>query len=70
MLFHTFSSQKERRNFGGSCFVEFQYCTLSGDKTLNTIVNEVNHWNNSSLYLHGDDMNEFLNSYKEIFTNG
>lgn len=26
MLFHTFHSQEERRKFGGSYFIEFQYC--------------------------------------------
>ncbi len=28
MLFHIFNSQKERREFGGSDFIEMQYCKL------------------------------------------
>ena len=28
MLFHTFSSQEERRKYGGSAFIEIQYCKL------------------------------------------
>ncbi len=28
MLFHTFNSQEERRAFGGSMFIELQFCKL------------------------------------------
>ena len=28
MLFHTFNTQEERRKFGGSDFIEMQYCRL------------------------------------------
>lgn len=72
MLFHYFKSQDERRKFGGSCFLEFQYCTLNKDADLKEIVSvdTIKHWYNSSLYLHGDDMDEFWDLYKEIFLNG
>ena len=28
MLFHTFKSQEERRKFGGSAFIEIQFCNM------------------------------------------
>lgn len=72
MIFHTFTSQSERRKYGGSCFIEFQYCTMPKDTELKQIVSikNVEHWKNDSLYLHGDDMNEFWYAYSKIFLNG
>lgn len=72
MLFHAFASQDERRKFGGSCYIELQYCTLSRDTKLKNIVSidTVEHWKNDSLYLHGNDMNEFWSLYNKIFSNG
>ena len=29
MLFHVFNSQEERRAYGGSAFIEIQFCKLS-----------------------------------------
>lgn len=31
MLFHTFRAQEERRRFGGTDFMEMQYCKLPLD---------------------------------------
>lgn len=38
MLFHTFRSQEERRKFGGSYFIEVQYCKLAQDSEITKIV--------------------------------
>ena len=37
MLFHTFRSQEEREAFGGSYFIEFQYCRLPSHSTIEDI---------------------------------
>lgn len=72
MLFHAFSSQEERRNYGGSDFIEIQYCRMPEDTEIKQIVSvdAVEHWKNDSLYIFGDDMNAFISRYGEIFTGG
>lgn len=72
MLFHTFASQDERRKFGGSDFVELQLCKLNRGTELEKIVsNEViPHWKNDSLYVYGDDLEEFHAIYSRIFKDG
>lgn len=72
MLFHMFKSQEKRRNFGGSDFIEIQYCKLSESTKLEKIVsvNAVSNWKNDSLYVSGDDMNLFYKQYKDIITEG
>ena len=72
MLFQTFLSQEERRGFGGSYFIEIQYCRLPRGTALRTIVSvdSIKHWENDSLYIYGDDDNEFVSHYGEIFTGG
>lgn len=72
MLFHTFYTQEERRKFGGSDFIELQYCRLEQDSNIKKIVsvNAIEHWKNDSLYIFGDDINEFLLHYDKIFNGG
>ena len=72
MLFHMFKSQEERRNFGGSDFIEIQHCKLPESTKLEKIISvkEVSHWENDSLYVSGDDMNLFYEQYKDIITGG
>lgn len=72
LLFHTFSSQEERRKFGCSYFIELQYCRLALGTEIEKIVsvNEIEHWKNDSLYIHGNDDNKFASHYGEIFTGG
>lgn len=72
LLFHTFSSQEERRNFGGSDFIEIQYCKLPQESKLEKIVSvdAVSHWKNDSLYVSGDDMEEFYQHYGTVITGG
>lgn len=70
MLFHVFSSQEERRDFGGSLFIEIQFCKLSkGVKTKKIVaVNSIENWQNDSLYI--SDENTFFREYGKIFDCG
>lgn len=72
MLFHMFSSHQERRNFGGSDFIELQYCKLPQGLKIKEIVSvdKITHWKNDSLYVSGDDVNLFYESYSNIITGG
>ena len=72
VLFHTFHSQEERKAFGGSYFIEFQYCRLPSNSTIEEIisVDSIHSWGDDSLYVYGDDDNQFSASYDAIFSNG
>jgi len=72
LLFLTFNSQEERREFGGSDFIELQYCRLPPRTELKEIVSvdAVRHWENDSLYIYGDDMDMFYSTYGAIITGG
>ena len=72
LLFHTFRSQEEREAFGGSYFIEFQYCRLPSHSTIEEIisVDSIHFGSDDSLYVYGDDDNSFSASYDAIFSNG
>lgn len=72
MLFYTFSSQEERREFGGSYFIEMQYCKFAEGTEIQKLVSvdAIEHWKNDSLYIYGDDVNTFMELYSDIFTGG
>ena len=72
LLFHTFSSQEERRKFGGSDFFEIQFCRMPPKTEVGiiTAVDSVNHWFDDSLYVSGDDDSAFLQEYDGIFDCG
>ena len=74
MLFHSFVSQDERREFGGGDFLEFAFCKSDRNTPIEALVSNDAvaplYWSNSSLYLCGDDWNEFCDAYGEIVTNG
>lgn len=71
-LFHTFHSQAERKAFGGSDFIEIQYCRLPEKTSLRDIVSidAIKHWKDDSLYVCGDDMDLFYQHYGDIITGG
>ncbi len=73
LLFHSFASQTERREFGGGDFLEFAFCKLNRDMPIEELVSNDAvaslHWSSSSLYLCGDDWNEFCDAYGHIITN-
>ena len=72
MLFHIFQSQAERINFGGSDFIEIQYCRLPPGTEIHKIVSveSIEHWKNDSLYIFGDDMDVFYQHYGSIIADG
>ncbi len=69
-MFYTFNSQKERRSFGGSCFLEFQFCRLPNGTDIKEIlsVDNIRHWFDDSLYVQDDDA--FYKEYSSIFDCG
>ena len=68
MLFHSFESQEERRNYGGSYFIEIQFCDMPFQSEINDF--NFQNWRNDSLYVYGDDDNVFYNEYKHYFDCG
>ena len=70
MVFHMFASQEERRSFGGSAFIEIQFCKIPHGAKVKKIVavNSINHWQNDSLYI--DDEDTFYQEYGNIFNCG
>ena len=72
MIFHSFANQEERRNFGGTAFMELQYCTLRPETEIKKIVGVGAHgnWMDSSLYIYLDDIECFCSNYGDIFYGG
>ena len=72
MLFHSFNNQDERRAFGGSDFLELQFCKIKKGTNIKSIVATRNivDWCNDSLYVSGDDTDVFYKHYKDVFKNG
>lgn len=67
-MFLKFQSQEERRQYGGSCFIELQFCRSSATEALEDILKRYAHWENDSLYVHGDE--PLYTVYSSIFGNG
>jgi hypothetical protein len=72
IMFHSFENQAERRAYGGSAFIEFQYCKVKNGTPEKKIVsvNSVRHWQDDSLYVYIDDIENFLHYYGPFFING
>lgn len=72
MKFYLFNSQQERRNFGGSCFIEIQFCTMDMGADIKEIVaiHNINNWKNDSLYIHDEDINDFYKEYSNFLDCG
>lgn len=70
MLFHKFGSQAERRAYGGSAFLEMQFCRMLADTDLKCLVSVDNiiNWLDDSLYI--SDENLFYEQYSRIFDCG
>lgn len=64
-----FLSQAERRQLGGSDFLEIQFCRLPRTAKLESIVpvDSIKYWRDDSLYVSGDDAERFLQEYAGIF---
>ncbi len=69
-MFLKFETQEERRAYGGSAFIEIQYCPLPGGTPDNRIVSAdlIAHWDIASLYVSCDDASAFFNAYREILS--
>ena len=68
MLFYGFSSQEERRTFGGSCFAELAFCKGVGDTLFKT--ENLPFWKNDSLYIPDMEQGPFWLAYKDIVGEG
>lgn len=71
-MFHSFENQAERQAYGGSAFLELQYCKMENGTAEKKLVSvrSLRHWQDDSLYLHADDLAAFLQSYRSVFSNG
>ena len=67
-MFLSFESQDERSKYGGSCFIELQFCLLPTSATLKDILNNYESWRDDSIYVHGDS--PIYTEYKDVFGNG
>lgn len=63
-----FKSQEERKEYGGTCFIELQLCMLPKGTSVNRILRSHDYWRDDSLYVHGDS--PFYSTYKDIFGAG
>ncbi|MCH5153572.1 MAG: hypothetical protein J1F71_00015 [Clostridiales bacterium] len=68
-MFHIFKDQNERIAYGGTAFIELQYCKLKAGTRLNKIValRSIRHWQDNSLYVYVTDIDNFLDQYHDIF---
>lgn len=71
-MFRIFATQEERRKFGGSAFVEIQFCRMQPDTEIRKLiaVDNIDHWQDDSLYIYFDDVDDFVKEYGEIFDCG
>ena len=72
MLFHSFGSQEERKEYGGTAFLELQYCRLPIETPRRKIESVRNpaFFKDDSLYVHESDLNLFLSEYADLFAGG
>ena len=72
MLFHTFKIPEERRNYGGSAFIEIQFCDRPARTPMKQLVSgrSVLHWKTDSLYVDADDSDIFYREYSHVFDCG
>lgn len=66
-MFHRFMNQDERREYGGSDFVEIQFCRMPVGTSVKEIiaVDSIRNWLDDSLYV--EDYEAFYKFYSPIF---
>jgi len=71
-MFHKFANQEDRKHFGGSAFIELQFCKMKAGTKLKKLITtkSIDPWHNDSLYIHVDDVDNFTKLYSEIFNTG
>lgn len=69
-MFLSFESQEERREYGGSDFLELQFCRLPVGTPVKEIVDidNIKDWKDDSLYV--SDETDFVKIYGSFFTGG
>ncbi len=69
MHFLTFNSQEERRKYGGTAFIEMQYCKMPSGTRIKKIVaiRSIKYWQDDSLYVYLDDIDDFWQNYSQYF---
>lgn len=67
-MFLKFNSQEERREYGGTAFIELQFCVLPPDTSPDGILDPETFWKDDSLYVYSEQ--PFYELYKDIFGNG
>lgn len=69
MLFYTFNSKEERRKNGGSDLLEIQFCKRKPETKIQKLVSlsSINHWQDDSLYVKFNDIEDFVKEYRDIF---
>jgi hypothetical protein len=65
-LFLKFDTQENRRKYGGSCFIELQFCKLPSGTKIKHILESLDHWKDDSLYVYDDKQSEFYIKYKDV----
>lgn len=72
IMFHVFESQEARRAYGGSAFLEWQYCRMKPGTSLKRIVSmgAVRYLEPDSLYVHVEDLETFTAEYGSLICGG
>ncbi len=70
-MFLKFNSTEARRAYGGSAFLELQYCSLPAGTPEKKIVScgSIRFWDVSSLYIFHEDWDRFYAEYQAILGN-
>lgn len=67
-MFLHFTEDNERIKYGGSAFLELQYCKAERGTEINQLcaVHSIRHWANDSLYIHDADTELFYSLYAPL----
>lgn len=67
-MFLQFTDEKERILYGGSAFLELQYCNAKQGTSVKNLcaVSNIRHGANDSLYIYDDDMEVFYSAYAPL----
>lgn len=71
-MFLTFNTNDERFEYGGSSFIEIQFCKMPLNSKIESIVSvdNIKHWRPDSIYIRADDDRDFYKQYRNIFNSG
>ena len=69
-LFLKFDSQEKRKSYGGSCFIELQFCKLPPRTKIKQIMKGFKYWEDDSLYIYEIRQEDVYLIYKDIIGYG